>query len=342
MQKDFIKFLKDDNTNDESYEFKYYSLKIHKERYNDRFVVLYSKRISKGLEQNDYDVSGYYDTKDNVLYNCISDLSDLIVDKDSVLESSFGSLFSKIYKEIDDSVEKYIFENAEEFRKYGKTKFAERSDWQKRRDYKDVESIFIQEETPTIKIDAHKAEVKVGYSDFYNNKKIIADYLDNPNEIINKYKELIIKEDKEELGEDLLEYEDKVEHLNQVKENKNGVFDKVYINKNILNSVKNMGVKTLNITINYNNNCLTFKFDYQKFIHDLKSAEYKGYHYDSSYRKVRDFFEQHQIKDNRGCIESDFSFDHITSITFGKNVLYEREISKENKEIENDDFDLER
>lgn len=342
MENKFVEFLKDENTNDESYELKYYSIKIHKERYNDRFVIIYTKSISKGLEQNNYKTSGYYDAKDNILYNITYEIDDLIVDKNSIIIKNFNSVYSQMFEEIDSKVENYIFQNKEEFRKLGIDKFKEQTDWYRQSNYKDVEAAFIQEKSPIIKINSNKLSFEIRHEDSYENKKLIADYLDNPEKVVNHYFDVIINGRKEELGRELLEYEDKLKHLKDVEENKNEKYDKVYINKNILNAIKDMKVKSLNITINYNDKDLTFKYDYRTFINNLKAADYEGYNYDSSYNKVRSFLKENQIKDSRGYTNTNFAFDHITFITFGKKVLYEKELSKENIELENDDFDLEK
>ena len=137
-------------------------------------------------------------------------------------------------------------------------------------------------------------------------------------------------------------YEFQLEYLDKIKKNYNNDFAYIYTNKNILNALKDVDAKNLNITINYNNNEITFKYDYNRLISELKNATYKGYDYSSNYKIVREFLEDNNILNENGYKEDSFKFENITSITYGKKILYVNDISKQEKEIENDDFDLER
>ena len=75
---DIEEFLLNPDVNDLVFEDTYNHKKIHKEQFDDRFVVIYTKTNYDYLSQNDYEVGGYLDTKDRVLYNCTYYLNELL------------------------------------------------------------------------------------------------------------------------------------------------------------------------------------------------------------------------------------------------------------------------
>ena len=342
MKNNFVEFIKDNDSNDQSFETKYRNIKVHKEKYNDRFIILYSKQELKGLRQDDYEIVGYYDIIENVLYNSSYQISDIVPNDNSIFQNNFENVITNLCKEIDEYISDFVIKNAEEYRELGQEKYKELDSWRKAGATKEIESNFIEDIVPIVKMASAGSAYKIRYSEEYNNKNIIIDYLDNPKKLVEDYAVKFINENKEELGKDLLVYEYQLEYLDKIKENKDNEFDYIYTNKKILESIKDLDAKNITITINYNNNEITFKYDFNRLLSELKNADYKGYEYSSSYEKVRDFLKENNIKDERGYQEDDFKFANITSITYGKKVIYQNEISKEDKELDNDDFDLER
>lgn len=342
MQNNFVKFLKDSNSNDLIFETKYKNIKVHKEQYDNRFIIIYSKRESDGLKQEEYSVSGYYDVMDNILYNSSYEISDIIPNDNSVILNNFENIFTKLCKEIDEYISEYVISNAKEYRELGQEKYNNLDSWRKAGATGEVERNFIEDTLPIVKMASAGSAYKIRYHEEFLNKSIIVNYLNNPEKLVEEYATKFINDDKEELGKDLLVYEYQLEYLDKVKKNEHNEFDHIYINKKIIDCIKDLDAKTINITINYNDNEITFKYDYNRLLSELKNANYKGYEYSANYKKVRDFLEDNDIKNERGYQEDSFSFDRITSITYGKKVLYEKESSKENIELENDDFDIER
>jgi len=342
MNNNFKDFLNDSNANDQVFKTNYNSVKIHKEKYDERFIIIYSKRESKNLKQSDYVVSGYYDSLDKILYNSTYEIDDLIPRDNSISLNYFEKITDKICKEIDIYMADYVISNAEEFRNLGQEKFNELENWRKNAATKQVEGCFIENDDSVLKMLNTGSSYKLRYLEEFNNKNLIVNYLNNPKEVVEKYALNFINDDKESLGTDLLVYEFQLEYLDKIKKNYNNDFAYIYTNKNILNALKDVNAKNLNITINYNNNEITFKYDYNRLISELKNATYKGYDYSSNYKIVREFLEDNNILNENGYKEDSFKFENITSITFGKKILYVNDISKQEKEIENDDFDLER
>ena len=335
-------FLEDNNINDYYFQTRYDNLKIHKEKYDDRFIILYSKKDSKGLKQEDYIVSGYYDTIDKILYNSGYEIRDLIPDDKSLPLKSFEKVFEELTEEIDNYITDYVVLNADEYRSLGLEKYNSLDKWRIEEYKSDVERAVISNDNPTIKMKGIGSAYNLRYDNEYYNKNIIAKYLSNPKQLIEEYATKFISESKEELGMNLLIYENKLRYLEDVKKNDNNDYDRVYTNKKLIDSLKDLDAKNINITINYDGKEITFKYELSNLLSSLKNAFYKGYEYGASYQKVRDFFDENDIKDERGYRESSFTFQNITSITYGKKILYVNDIPKQEKEIENDDFDLER
>lgn len=340
MEKEFVEFLKDNDSNDLCFETKYKKIKMHKEKYDNRFTILYSKSESTALKQDDYEVAGYYDNIENTLYNSNYEIRDIVPNDNSILINNFENIITKLCNEIYEYISNYVISHAEEYRKLGQPKFVDLSSWRESEIAKETEAFFINDNISKLKIDIYGIEGNIKYSREYNNKKIIVDYLNNSKKIVKKYADKFINENKEELGKNLLVYEYQLEHLKKVKNNIDNKYDYVYVNKKILESIKDLDAKTLAITINYNGNEITFKYDFNRLLRKVQNADYKGYDYCSSYQKVIDFLNENNIKDERNCSETEFNFENITSISYGKKILYERE--KINIELNNDDFDLEK
>lgn len=342
MNNNFKDFLENNGINDCSFETRYDSLKIHKEKYDDRFIILYSKKDSKGLKQADYIVSGYYDTIDKTLYNTGYEIRELIPDNNELSLKSFEKIFEELTEEIDNYISDYVLLNAEEYRDLGKEKYNTLDNWRLAECKSDVEKSIICNDNPVIKMASLGSAYKLRYDSEYYNKNLFAKYLSNPKQLVEEYATKFISESKEELGVNLLIYDDKLRYLETIKKNENDEYAYVYTNKKLIEYLKDLDAKNINITINYNDKEITFKYELSNLLSSLKNAFYKGYDYGASYQKVRDFFSENDIKDERGYIEGSFTFQNITSITYGKKIIYVNDMSKQEKEIENDDFDLER
>ena len=107
------------------------------------------------------------------------------------------------------------------------------------------------------------------------------------------------------------------------------------MNKKILSSIKDIEAVNLNITINYSGNILTFKYPKSTLVNDLERCEKTSDMWGKAYDVVKDFLEQHK-ESNNNWKDKSFDFENISSITYGKNVLYENALlmKKVKEEIE--------
>ncbi|MBR1377337.1 MAG: hypothetical protein IJ565_05980 [Bacilli bacterium] len=340
---DIEKFLLNPDVNDLVFEGTYNHQKIHKEKFDDRFVVIYTKTNNSYLSQNDYEVAGYLDTKDRVLYNCTYYLNELLPKEKNLIEkSSFGVLGEKLWNEIQDYIEKYSFANEEKLKDIAIEKYNHLEDYRIDSYKRDVREQFVEEMNPIIKLQKSYSSYEFTNIPEYKGHYIDVEYLNNPQKTVEKYSNKIIetiddyRNNKEELGLELLIFRDKIEYLDIIKENKNNEFKDLYIKRNIYNSIKDIDAKTVNITIQYGDKSLTFKYEYSALKRDLTNDSKGSSGYGKAYEEVSKFIKENSQEETSRWTE-EFNFSNITSITYGKNELYHYDLSSsKDKEVEED------
>ena len=340
---DIERFLLNPDVNDLVFEGNYNHQKIHKEQFDDRFVVIYTKTNYSYLSQNDYAVAGYLDTKDRVLYDCTYCLNELLPKEKNLIEkSSFGVLGEKLWNEIQDYIEKYSFANEEKLKDIAIEKYNHLEDYRIDSYKRDVREQFVEEMNPIIKLQKSYSSYEFTNIPEYKGHYIDVEYLNNPQKAVEKYANKIIetiddyRNNKEELGLELLIFRDKIEYLDIIKENKNNEFKDLYIKRNIYNSIKDIDAKTVNITIQYGDKSLTFKYEYSALKRDLTNDSKGSSGYGKAYEEVSKFIKENSQEETSRWTE-EFNFSNITSITYGKNELYHYDLSSsKDKEVEED------
>lgn len=161
---------------------------------------------------------------------------------------------------------------------------------------------------------------------FYNvnflESNSILKYLDNCDEYIREISNILIEKKKEDLGYKLLFYYDKLNFLDAIKRNQNNEFTSIHINKNIYTAIKDIDAKTVNITIKYDNDYISFHFSYDKLKSELLCGNIGCCDFSKSYKVISDFIKERKVS-NRYTYE-DFEFSHIESIKYGKKELYNK------------------
>ena len=340
---DIERFLLNPDVNDLVFEGNYNHQKIHKEQFDDRFVVIYTKTNYSYLSQNDYAVAGYLDTKDRVLYDCTYYLNELLPKEKNLIEkSSFGVLGEKLWNEIQDYIEKYSFANEEKLKDIAIEKYNHLEDYRIDSYKRDVREQFVEEMNPIIKLQKSYSSYEFTNIPEYKGHYIDVEYLNNPQKTVEKYANKIIetiddyRNNKEELGLELLIFRDKIEYLDIIKENKNNEFKDLYIKRNIYKSIKDIDAKTVNITIQYGDKSLTFKYEYSALKRDLTNDSKGSSGYGKAYEEVSKFIKENSQEETSRWTE-EFNFSNITSITYGKNELYHYDLSSsKDKEVEED------
>ena len=344
---DIERFLLNPDVNDLVFEGNYNHQKIHKEQFDDRFVVIYTKTNYSYLSQNDYAVAGYLDTKDRVLYDCTYYLNELLPKEKNLIEkSSFGVLGEKLWNEIQDYIEKYSFANEEKLKDIAIEKYNHLEDYRIDSYKRDVREQFVEEMNPIIKLQKSYSSYEFTNIPEYKGHYIDVEYLNNPQKTVEKYANKIIetiddyRNNKEELGLELLIFRDKIEYLDIIKENKNNEFKDLYIKRNIYNSIKDIDAKTVNITIQYGDKSLTFKYEYSALKRDLTNDSKGSSGYGKAYEEVSKFIKENSQEETSRWTE-EFNFSNITSITYGKNELYHYDLSSSKDKEAEEDLEIE-
>ena len=341
-------FLINDNINHYLYidkQYSYESKYFYKEQYNDRFYLLYSKRYEPSrMDDREYNFEGYYDCIDKVLYNCKYDIDKILRDSKIVKISFFGELLNKMEKDIEKIMNDYCLENKNVLREESKDEFDNLSEYSLD-NYKDnVKRRFVASEIEE-HIDLPSFEAGNKYEDEFKvrDKLIYNDYLNNSVETILKITKWMQKNEKirKEMGLAILKNDYQNEYLKQVLENKNNKYDNLYLNRKILSSIKDMDAVNLNITINYSGNTLTFKYPKSTLVNDLERCEKNSDMYGKAYDVVKEFLEKYK-ESNDTWRNHSFDFEKISSITYGKNILYDVENNNEkiSEEIEMEEIEI--
>ena len=329
------KFLLDESLNDQVFNTSYRPIIIHKEKFNDRFIYIYTRDQSNFLSNQGYRLSAYLDVKDKVLYDADYYL-EKIISEDSILKrTTFNDLEKIIEDDVKNYVDKYSLDHSDILKKLSQEKYDEKDDWRLVNFQRDVRKLFIAEENPKIKLDRFYNTGKlVNTEDFYN-KTILNEYLNDKSSTIKKYGDMIIEDNKEELGLALHLYDEKINYLNRIKANPGNEFKDLYINKKIYDSIKYESAKTLTITIKYNGKEMTFKGEYSHLTNSLLNDERGTYFYGVAYDGVSNFIKENTNSTNKW--KDEFEFSHISSITYGKKELYRNDNIKDKKAIDRDE-----
>ena len=313
-------------------EYSFESKQFYKEQYNDRFYLLYSRRYEPNrMNDREYDFEGYYDCIDKVLYNTKFDVDKMLKESRIVKISSFGELLNQIENDIEKIMNDYCSDNIDILRKEAKNDFDNLSEYYLD-NYKDnVERRFVASEIES-HIDLPSFEAKNKYENEFKvgDKLIYSNYLDNPVDIILKITKWMQNDEKirKEIGMEILKNDYQNEYLKEILENKENKYNNLYLNKKILSCIKEIDAVNINITINYSGNTLTFKYPKSTLVNDLERCEKTSDMWGKAYDVVKDFLEQHK-ESNNNWKDKSFDFENISSITYGKNVLYENEFQSE-------------
>ncbi len=329
--------LINEELNDNIFDVVYGKVKIHKEKFDDRFTILYEKHYNEGLMQDDYTVGGYFDTKDKIIYGCDYTLRKLFSGQTIISIKSFDDLEKEFTNKIEEYIEKYSFENKEELERLASYEYSNSDDYRVKRYNSDVRRFFITNDDTEIELPKFYSESDVTCLKDYKNGNIFIEYLNNADKTISKYANLIIDNNKESLGVALLLYDDAIKLLNKIKTNYGYEFNDLYMKKKMYNSIKNIDAKKLNITIMYNKKTLTFKYDYPILKRALANDENNGYGFGAAYYKVSDFIKENSLNKENNRWKEDFEFSHITSIMYRGRELYKKNDyvkSKKSKERE--------
>lgn len=326
-------FLLDVKANDEVFDYQQKEYKLHKEHYDERFDLLYIKENDHTLRQNRnyYNLCGYYDNKDHCIYNAENFLTDKIQESDVIKFDRFENLNQKILDAVKKYINDYCFSHEKELTKLAQEKYEAKDDTRIFEYKKEINKMFITQDNPT-------ADLTISINNYdidYDNN--IISYLNNPTKAVEEISKKFIERYGQSYGLELLIYHDKVSYLEELKENKDNSYNDIHCCKNILNSIKYVDAKTVNITIQYGENSLTFKYELDDLRSALASGKMETSTYNNGYGIVSDFVKANDPSiANKNQWRCPFSIPTITSITSGRNEIYSKETPNIEKEVEED------
>lgn len=339
MKNTIEEFLLDESQNDLIFNDSFStSNKLHKEKFDERFIIIYKRSETIGLQKNSYTVAGYFDTKDKIIYNIDYNLNKFFDNNSKIKLSSFEQLEDEICNKVNESINQYVIKNQDSLAKEGKNKHLLLNNYDVKRNIEGVAKKYIKEIEPQIDFDINYNNYNILYDYKVRENDGYIDYLNNRDEYINKISKDMIKNKKEELGFNVLLYRDKKKYLEEIRKNKNGLYNQVHLNRNIYNCLRDLYAKQVNITIKYGDNYLDFKFDFDRLKSSLENGESGTYDYKGGYERVSNFIKNNDKlrKDDRW--RSEFEFSHIEKITYGKTELYNKKDytieKRQNKEME--------
>lgn len=317
-------------------EYSYNSNYYYKEKYNDRFYLIYERRYSSNdMTNNDYEFAGYYDAIDKVLYNPGYDINNLLVNSTNVKVKDLVEISNQIEKDVIAFIKQYCQNNSAKLKKENKENYDKQEEYIFNSYTSYIDHEFVKSEIDSyVPLPDYSGRFFYEQEFTFSDNKIYTEYLNNPVETIIKIGNYLInnKEVQKDLGIMLLKNDFQNDYLKEIIINKNGKFDNLYLNKKLLNCLKNVEAVNINITIEYNNQTLTFKYPKNTIVSDLLNCDKDTDSYGKSYEIVEDFLDKYKNSDEPWH-KHKFDFQNIKSITYGKNTLYEKDKSNE-KEID--------
>ena len=323
--KDFASFLSDDSRNDEVYQDYYGKLKIHKEKYNDRFTVIYSKTHKDSLYQEQYNVAGYYDIKNNCIYNYSYSLQSIIKDNPTIHLDLFSTIHKQIVEDITKYITDYSFNHQNKLKRLALEEFNNYSPSDIDNYRNPIKIKFVKDNNPLIEFNSVFNTYDILNRDEQYKLNVYLNYIINPEDLVKQKAERFIQSNQDKLGMSLLIYDAQEKYLKELQANKNDKYKDIYSIKKIYDAIKGMDAKTLNITIKYKEEFLTFNFSYDRLKRSLEACEKGSCDYGSSYMKVANFIKKNSDNPEKIGLYEDFKFDNIVSITYGRNELYKRD-----------------
>jgi len=340
MKQELEKFLNDNTQTEIELSNPFRAIKLYKEKYDDRFVIIQLKEKTKFLKQERYDVAGYYDTQEKKIYGVSRGFEEFINKVDNIKISNFNEIEKELVNKVDELVNEYILSHSKKLKKEAEEKYNYESEWIEPSLKSKACKLFIASDNFNVPINIKYASNIISSESDYYTYNVYYKYLTEPEKTIEYLKNKVLEKYSQTIGMELLKKETTEKYLKEINENKDNNYGEIYLNKKILNSIKNIYAKTLSITIEYNNNKLTFKYDYDELKNDLECGARSSSSYGSNYSKVSQF-----IKDNNPSADDRyrcaFDFNKITSITYAKNVIYNRDEIELEKENDNDEIELE-
>lgn len=302
MEQEFIEFLK---SNNDIKEFTCDNTRIlvNKVKYNDKLDILYSlKSYNKELFdlKSPFIYSGIYDKENNKLFDLEYIIRCYLLKWEYNDERCIDSnnIQDMINKDMNEKIRELVENSKEDIFDLKNAELGEPIE------DKDVMCDFM---------DGYTHNTLKDYFKEYSSEKAnnILEYLTDKESFIEEEARDFILDNHSSILKSLTISREKRKVLKQIEDNKDHPYHKI---KSILDSIRDKNYVTVNLTINKDNKELTFKYD----AHSL-SLRYDTYLSSYSIDKLSD---RNKFEELFGSW-SDFNYQDIIKITYGRNTIYE-------------------
>ena len=283
--------------------------------YNGNFDFIYTQMNYHGnnIKAENFEYAGIYNKTDGKIYNVhymfptngieheigisyevfTKTFKDEINAKiNEIIDNDRNKLTIKDESELTEDVYKRNLENAREYRETQK-----------------VRSLFLSGKTPADVV------FNAGYSNTNHTKDTYIAYLTDKTDLIKTYAEEWIAKNQERIYADFLINDIIAEELQKTIDDKTY---EIHTVRTIINSLKNVDCKTVNVTVKINDIEFTFKTEVRRLKMDCQYS-YSTYEIAAQDRgKFKELYGRH----------TDYRPNDITKITYGKKTLYEKTINK--------------
>lgn len=107
--------------------------------------------------------------------------------------------------------------------------------------------------------------------------------------------------------------------MDEIIQNRNHEYDQFYKRRKMIMSLSDINAKNVSVTIEYDNDRMTFKYDREKLIREMSDPTLMdSFNFGKAFEPVREFVENH-----RSGYRSDFEFSHIESMSFKGKTFYD-------------------
>lgn len=282
---------------------------VSKVRYNDKLDILYSLRSYRGELfdlKTGFEYSGIYDKENNKLidlnYNIRCDILNWEYNDERLVDSY--KLYGLISCDVNNKIRELVNDSKTDLFSLDEAELGEEINDD------DVVHEFINGCT-------HES-LEDCYKEYCTDKpKDILDYLTNKDLFLEEESRDFILDNKSEILKGLTITRDKRMRLKNIEDNKNHSYHKI---KAIIDAVKDKNYVTVNITINRDKIEQTFKYD--------ASALASSYNSKLSCFNIDKVSDRNKFEENYGRW-SDFEYEDIIKMTYGKNTIYEDKNFKE-------------
>lgn len=304
---------------------------LMKKYIDDRFYTLHIFENSGPMLRKEKEFVGLVDMKENVLYCNYYGMHNYkrIQEEFTLKANGIEGIEADIEKRVNEQLKNLIFDRRHDLashrienedyehmntiaRRKALRMFMRERDFHSRMDEKTLLDYMHDEDDYFF--DLVKSEMTLSDDDiissFYDMNKIVAEKAEEAfhNDKIFKY-----------LSRKVYRAFRTLDVMDEIIQNRNHEYDQFYKRRKMIMSLSDINAKNVSVTIEYDNDRMTFKYDREKLIREMSDPTLMdSFNFGKAFEPVREFVENH-----RSGYRSDFEFSHIESMSFKGKTFYD-------------------